>query len=527
MCKPNNLPGKPMNTVRRTLPIGIETFSEIISKGHYYVDKTHFAHQLLLHGKYFFLSRPRRFGKSLFLNTLKELFEANEALFNGLYIHDKWDWSQPCPVVSINFGEGVLESRAALDEKIREILLDNQERLSITCTHNSISGQFSQLLRLAHKKFGQPVAVLIDEYDKPILDNITDSGTALLMREGLKNFYSVIKSADADIRFAFMTGVSKFSKVSLFSGLNNLNDITLDSRYSSLCGYTDADVDSVFGPELAGLDREEIRRWYNGYNWLGQAVYNPYDLLLLFDKRKFDAYWFESATPGFLIKLLTERQAWLPALDQIVADAHLLAAFDVDEISTTALMFQAGYLTIDREERVAGGYYYHLRFPNQEVRQSLYGGLLRTWAGATDGGVQHKMDLPRLLAKGDLAGLKGLLQSFFAGIPYNWHVNNPIANYEGYYSSVFYAYFTATGLDVRVEDATHLGRIDMSVTLGDQVYLFEFKVVEILPEGRALQQIKDKRYADKYRAPGVTVHLIGVEFSRVERNVVGFEMVTA
>jgi Predicted AAA-ATPase len=232
--------------------------------------------------------------------------------------------------------------------------------------------------RLAHKKYGRAVAVLIDEYDKPILDNITDYDTALLMREGLKNFYSVIKSADADIHFAFMTGVSKFSQVSLFSGLNNLNDITLDARYSSLCGYTDADVDvdSVFGPELAGLDREEIRLWYNGYNWLGQAVYNPFDLLLLFDKRKFDAYWFESATPSFLIKLLTEREAWLPALDNTVADAQLLAA-DMEEIPTTALLFQAGYLTIEREEEVGGHYCYHLGIPNKNVRQSLHGGLLR------------------------------------------------------------------------------------------------------------------------------------------------------
>lgn len=365
-----------MPSQRKKLPIGIETFSEIVSKGCYYVDKTHFAHQLLAHGKYFFLSRPRRFGKSLFLDMLKELFEGNQALFAGLFIYDQWDWQVQFPVVRISFGEGLLESRAALDEKIREILQENQARLGVVCTYSSISGQFAQLLRLAHKKYGRAVAVLIDEYDKPILDNITDYDTALLMREGLKNFYSVIKSADADIHFAFMTGVSKFSKVSLFSGLNNLNDITLDARYSSLCGYTDADVDSVFGPELAGLDREEIRLWYNGYNWLGQAVYNPFDLLLLFDKRKFDAYWFESATPSFLIKLLTEREAWLPALDNTVADAQLLAA-DMEEIPTTALLFQAGYLTIEREEEVGGNYYYHLGIPNQNVRQSLHGGLLR------------------------------------------------------------------------------------------------------------------------------------------------------
>ncbi|MEN9864760.1 MAG: hypothetical protein RL748_350 [Pseudomonadota bacterium] len=507
---------------RKNLPIGIETFSEIISKGCYYVDKTHFARQLLQHGKYFFLSRPRRFGKSLFLTTLRELFEGNQVLFRGLSIHDQWDWNQTNPVVSISFGEGVLASRAALDEKIREILQDNQERLGIQCSHSSISGQFSQLLRLAHKKFGRAVAVLIDEYDKPILDNITDPGTALAMREGLKNFYSVIKSADADIHFAFMTGVSKFSKVSLFSGLNNLNDITLDSRYSALCGYTDDDVDSVFAAELPGLEREQIRRWYNGYHWLGQAVYNPFDLLLLFDKRKFNPYWFESATPAFLIKLLTEREAWLPTLDKTVADADLLAAFDVEEISTTALMFQAGYLTIERELQVAGRYYYQLRFPNHEVRQSLYGGLLRVWTGNPDAGVQHKMDLPAILAAGDMHALQSLLQAFFSSIPYNWHVNNPIANYEGYYASVFYAWFSASGLDVIAEDVTSKGRIDLALQLPERIYLFEFKLSGLAP-GQALQQLKDKAYADKYRAAGVPIYLIGIEFSREQRNVRLFE----
>lgn len=345
-----------MNPNRRKLPIGIETFSEIIGEGHYYVDKTGFAQQMIEHGKYFFLSRPRRFGKSLFLDMLKELFECNEALFKGLTIHDKWDWGRAFPVLNISFGDGVLASRAELDEKIKEILLDNQERLGVTCTHTTISGQFTQLVRLAHQRHGQRVVVLIDEYDKPLLDNIADKASALAIREGLKNFYTAIKKADADLRFVFMTGVSKFSKVSLFSGLNNLNDITLDPRYSAICGYTDADVDTVFAPELAGLPREEIRRWYNGYNWLGEAVYNPYDLLLLFDKRKFDSYWFETATPTFLVKLLAERHAWLPNLDGI---------------STSALLFQAGYLTIAAEETVMGRTYYQVRFPNQEVSQAF------------------------------------------------------------------------------------------------------------------------------------------------------------
>ncbi|MEN9868722.1 MAG: hypothetical protein RL748_4312, partial [Pseudomonadota bacterium] len=512
-----------MNTKRKKLPVGIETFSEIIEDGHYYVDKTGYALQLIEKGKYYFLSRPRRFGKSLFVDTLRSLFEGRKELFAGLYAEHRWDWSRRFPVVSISFGGGMMHSAAALDEKIRELLIDNQTSLGVTCTHTSISGQFAQLIKLAHQKYGEKVVVLIDEYDKPILDNITDTGTALVMRDGLKNLYSAIKQADADLRFVFMTGVSKFSKVNLFSGLNNLDDITLNADYSALCGYTDHDIDTVFAPELAGLEREQIRHWYNGYNWSGAAVYNPFDLLLLLRNRKFRAWWFETGTPTFLVKLLAERQAWLLTLEQAESDADLLGSFDIHQIPTTTLMFQAGYLTIDRVEPVANSDYYTLRIPNHEVRQSLFGSLLREWTGDSGLEVSNKRHLYQHLAAARIDLLAGLFQSFFAAIPHQWFDNNPIAKYEGYYASVFYAYFVATGLDVRVEDATNHGRIDMAVIMPERIWLFEFKVVESAPKGRALQQLIDKGYADKYRAHGLPIQLLGVEFSREARNVVGFE----
>jgi Predicted AAA-ATPase/PD-(D/E)XK nuclease superfamily len=349
------------------------------------------------------------------------------------------------------------------------------------------------------------------------------------MREGLKAIYSVLKGADADLRFVFLTGVSKFSKVSLFSGLNNLRDITIEPEYSAVCGYTDADLDSTFLDELGGFDREEIRRWYNGYNWRGQAVYNPFDLLLLFQKREFSPYWFESGTPSFLIKILTEREVWLPTLEHLEVAGSLLSVFDVDFISTEALMFQAGYLTMDSERRVAGKTMYKLRFPNEEVRQSLFGSLLEVWSGNSSAQTKNTISLVELLEANNLAGLKALFQAFFAGsparsIPHQWFTQNKIANYEGYYASVFYAYFVAAGLDTRVEDATNFGRIDMAVILPGQITLFEFKVVDEVAEGNALQQIKNKRYADKYRAQGGVVNLVGVEFARKTRNVVGFEV---
>jgi len=346
------------------------------------------------------------------------------------------------------------------------------------------------------------------------------------MREGLKNLYSVLKGSDEHLKFVFLTGVSKFSKVSLFSGLNNLKDITLDARYSDLCGYTDVDVDTVFAPELPGLDREEIRRWYNGYNWLGTSVYNPFDLLLLFDSREFRPYWFETGTPTFLIKLLEARQQFTPDLSRIVAPEALLSTFDVDHIPVEALLFQAGYLTIASAWRIPGRLELTLKYPNLEVQASLNDSLLQSLTGGLAVPGPQISQLYRLLQAQNLPALKDLFHAFYATIPHDWYRKNELANFEGYYASIFYSYFAALGLDIRLEDTTNKGRIDMAVLFEAQVYLFEFKVVELTPEGRALQQIKDKGYADKYRARGEPIHLIGVEFSKASRNIVGFALET-
>ncbi len=356
---------------RRKLPLGIQTFSTLREEGCYYVDKTAFASQLIEQGNYYFLSRPRRFGKSLFLDTLKELFEANEPLFRGLFIHPLWNWQIRYPVIHLSFAAGVLRSRAELETKIGELLTDNESRLGVRSPHQSISGRFHGLIREAHAHSGQRVVVLIDEYDKPILDNLTEPEIARAMRDDLRNLYSTIKGADAHLRFVLLTGVSKFSKVSLFSGLNNLNDITISPQYSALCGYTEHDLDTVFAAELFDLDRDEIRRWYNGYHWTGETVYNPFDVLLLFQQRQFRPWWFETATPTFLVDLLKQRHTWLPQLGQMETDAALLSALDVDHLTTEALLFQTGYLTIGCEKVINGNYFYQLRYPNYEVYQSL------------------------------------------------------------------------------------------------------------------------------------------------------------
>jgi len=515
------------NLPRRKLPIGIQTFREIREEGYYYVDKTPFALKLATEGKYYFLSRPRRFGKSLFLDTLAELFAGNEPLFRGLYCHDKWDWRKKYPVIRLSFAEGRLESRAQLDQRIYDLLRINQEALGIVCPSElDIPGCFGELIRQAVRQYGQRTVILVDEYDKPILDNLTEPEVARAMREGLRNLYSVIKGQDAHIQFAFLTGVSKFSKVSIFSGLNNLYDITVSAEYSAICGYTEADVDTVFAPELEGLDREAIRHWYNGYNWLGDSVYNPFDLLLLFKERTFRPYWFETGTPTFLIDVLTKRGCFTPELAVLRADEELLNSFDVDGMSTEALLWQTGYLTFRGQRRIGARIEYTLGYPNMEVESALNDALVKALVGAPSAAGRAISRLYDVLHAGDLAGLRTHIDSLYAAIPHDWYRNNPIAQYEGYWASVFYSHIAALGLDLIAEDVTNQGRIDLTVKLPERLYLFEFKVVEIEPEGKALAQLKARDYAAKYRAAGVPIHLVGIEFSRESRTVVGFESET-
>ncbi len=510
---------------KRRLPIGIQTFRKIREQNCYYVDKTAYIRRLLDEGTHYFLSRPRRFGKSLFLDTLKEVFEGNEPLFGGLYIHDRWEWSVRHPVLRLSFGSGNFKEPGYVEANLMAQLDAVERRTGVASDYASGPERFAHLLEELHDQAGQPVAVLIDEYDKPILDALEVPETARANRDFLRGLYAVIKDRDAHVRFAFITGVSKFSKVSLFSGLNNLKDITLDARYSAICGYTDPDLDRVFAPELSGLDRDQIRAWYNGYRWLGdEKVYNPFDILLLFDRREFAAYWFETGTPTFLIETLFKRRVSSLALGQMEGSSELLATFDVDDMATEALLFQTGYLTITAEENLGDERLYRLGYPNREVRQSLNRSLLRYLVRDATRQMANSVRLYRLLEANDFAGLETLFHAFFASIPYEWYVNNDIAGYEGYYASVFYSYFAGLGLDIVVEDSTSHGRSDMAVVFNDHVYLFEFKVVELASAGAAMAQLKARRYADKYRALGQPIYLIGVEFSKDTRNVAAFDV---
>ena len=510
---------------RRRLPIGIQTLRKIREDGCYYVDKTPFLRRLLEDGTHYFLSRPRRFGKSLFLDTCKELFEGNESLFRGLAIHAHWNWSTRHPVVRLSFAAGSFREPGQVEASLMEQLAAAERRAAITPEYFTAAGRLAYLLEALHEQAGQPVAMLIDEYDKPILDALDAPEVARANRDFLRGAYAVIKDCDAHIRFSFITGVSKFSKVSLFSGLNNLTDITLDPNYSAICGYTEADLDTVFAPELEGLDREQVRDWYNGYGWRGEEkVYNPFDILLLFRNREFGAWWFETGTPTFLVETLFQRRVSTLALEEMAGSEALLSTFDVDDIATEALLFQTGYLTIRDEQRRGGRTSYRLGYPNREVRQSLNESLLGYLVRNPSRQEVNSNRLYDLLQANDFPGLRALFHAFYASIPYEWYTNNDISDYEGFYASVFYSYFAGLGLDITVEDSTSHGRLDMAVRFNGQVYLFEFKVVEMAGNGQAMVQLKARGYAEKYRGRGEPIHLIGVEFSRDTRNIVAFEV---
>ena len=532
MADPTRIIGSPnrnrepdIQPAKRTLPIGIQTFRRIREDGCYYVDKTEHLRHLIAGGTRYFLSRPRRFGKSLLVDTLKELFEANEPLFRGLAIHGQWDWSVSRPVVRLDFSMGSFADPGLLHANTMAQLDAVQRETGAVSAYPTAPERLAHLLECLHQQTGERVVVLVDEYDKPILDVLDDAEAAAANRSYLRSLYATIKFADAHIEFALLTGVSKFTKVSLFSDLNNLVDITLDSRFATICGYTERDVDTVFAPELPGLDRDAIREWYNGYGWLGEeTVYNPFDVLLLFRTRRFAAHWFETGSPAFLVDMLTARGVSSVDLDGMIGSDELLSAFDAEHIATEALLFQGGYLTIAAEENAGDKTFYRLGYPNREVRQSLNGSLLRALVPEQSMREGHGLALYRHLQANDFGGLEALLRAFFAAIPHQWHVNNRIADYEGYYASVFHAYLMALELDVRVEDSSASDRLDMAVLFNGNVYLFEFKVVENASPGAAMAQLREREYAAKYRNRGEPIHLVGVEFSRKTRNLVRFEV---
>ncbi len=488
----------------RKYPVGIQDLSEVITGGYAYVDKTFFAHKLITQGKFYFLSRPRRFGKSLFLSTLFYLFKGKKEIFEGLFIYDKWEWSKTSPIIKISFSN-IGHSTAGLEKAIHDTLNENALQYGVEFTKQDFDQKFRELIQKLDEQYGK-VVVLIDEYDKPIIDYIdNDIPKAIENRGILKSFYSILKDADPDLKLVFITGVSKFSKVSIFSDLNNLNDITLDSGYSGICGITQAELEHNFEEELKVYDAEKIKNWYNGYSWKGiETVYNPFSLVNFFVKNgDFQNYWFVSGTPTFLINL--SRKYDLYDFEGASVDASGLNAYDIEHLQLIPLMFQTGYLTIKSHEDGI----YELDYPNLEVRQSYLNILSKSYINDEIlSGQSWANELKKALNVGQVEKLETLFNALFKSIPYElWQKQN-----EHYYHAIIHLTFRLLGIYVESQVHSSDGRLDALVQTKDYVYCFEFKL-----NGKAqvaLQQIKDKGYLMPYLNSNKKCIGIGLNFSK-------------
>ncbi len=513
----------------KKLPIGISSLEKIVSGNYVYIDKTkHISDLITQGGGFYFLSRPRRFGKSLLIDTIRQLFLAKQALFKGLYIEKYWDWQIKHPVLHFTFGEGNATSAEMLDAKMARFLDEYYQNYQINNVYTEISSRFAYLIEQLAKKYSK-VVILVDEYDKPILDNIDNLEIAKAMRGRLRNFYSVIKSQDLNIQFAMLTGVSRFTKISIFSELNNLNDISLDPHYADICGYTQAELEQGFKKHLqiGDVDSAKLTRWYNGYNFAGkdaQKVYNPFDILLFIDKGyRYQNYWFETATPTFLIKMIEKSRYFIPNLENIIVIEDLLKTFDIDNMPIETLLFQAGYLTIKEATTVGTQYAYVLTYPNLEVKASLNGALATIASNMTIKN-QNLIRIAQAMQNNEFEQLQIILSSHFASIPNDWYRNNPIDQYEGFYASIVYSYLTALGYHTVAEDVTNQGRIDLSIIMPDKVLIIEFKLNRYGDAKEAIAQIKDKKYSQKYIALSKPIYLIGMSFDPVGRNVIDLQV---
>ncbi|PCJ18984.1 MAG: hypothetical protein COB02_09365 [Candidatus Cloacimonadota bacterium] len=510
-----------MNKQLKKLPVGIQTFKKLIEGDYLYIDKTKDAFDLITNYNSVFLSRPRRFGKSLFLDTLKNIFEGNKELFKGLYIYDQWDFDIKYPVIKLSFA-GDLRSVSSVKKVILSILKENEKRLGVECEDKEDIGiYFRQLIIQTNEKYNQRVVVLIDEYDKAILDNLDQMSVAKEVRETIKSLYTILKDSDEYLKFIFLTGVSKFSKASIFSGLNMLSDISLVEDFGNICGYTQDDIETTFLPYLGGVDLEKLKTWYNGYNFLKDDVYNPFDILLFIKNNYlYDNYWFSTGTPSFLIKLIESNNYFLPKLSNLRVGKNLLDSFDIDNIDLEVILYQSGYLTIKeqiitRRKKIE----YKLVVPNIEVQQSFNDILIDYLTNQKTEKLENQDKIYDALYDGELEDLESSLKTMFASIPNDNYRKNNIQEYEGFYASVIYVYFQSLGLDIIGEDVTNRGRIDLTLKLNNTIYIIEFK----MGDEDALNQIKLKKYHQKYLSENKDIYLIGINFDEKEKNISKFE----
>ncbi len=523
----------------RKLPIGVQSFQSLRESGYLYVDKTQYIEQLL-RGKVYFLSRPRRFGKSLFLSTLAAYFRGEKELFNGLYLaqaeeelarESKREAWQKHPVLYIDLNAEVYSDERALENILNVHLTQFEKLYGTEPTETTYPSRFAGIMRRACEKTGQRVVVLVDEYDKPLLQTLDAEQQALheKNRNILAGFYSAIKSCDQYIQFVFLTGVTKFSKLSVFSGLNNLNDISLDDAYAGICGITDAELRSTFTPELQALGAKLslsmeatlalLKKKYDGYRFAieGENVYNPFNLLKVFQKLSLGYYWFATGTPTFLAKKLQELCYPLPDLDNNVRVKRIELENPHELVDDPIqILYQAGYLTIktyenDRERFTLG-------FPNDEVRYCFLELLLKVLYAQSALRALAELDLLEdEIRDGNLDAFMTRMQSFIAGMSYS---PTPELNLiEWNYQMVFYLVFRLMGQHVHTEVHNIVGRADCVVELKDTIYLFEFKLWSSGNPEDALAQIEEKGYAVPYQSSGKKLIAVGASFDEAKRNI--------
>ncbi len=496
----------------KKLPIGIQDFAKLRNEDYLYIDKTKQIFELL-NNSYYFLSRPRRFGKSLLVSTLRELFLGNQELFRGLWIEDKIEWKQH-PVIHLSFAKGdykVQGLRAYLQEKLQEIAQSYDLDFPFSPT-DGLGRSLEYIIKTLHEQHQAQVVLLIDEYDKPIIDFLgkDEIHIAKENRDIMKEFYSPIKDLDPHLRFFFLTGVSKFSKVSVFSELNNLKDLTLSRMGETLVGYTEAELGLYFEENIEQIAaqqqqsitqvRQSIREWYNGYSFGGESIYNPFSILNFMQDGRFNNYWFETGIPTFLTKLMAEGGYY--DVSEIELDLMSLGSFDIERIDPIVVLFQTGFLTI-KENTMED--IYRLGYPNREVRNTMVKLLLREYAYVTSSEENNLVvNIKRSFDKHDLEGFFEYLNALFAKIPYQIFEEKK----ESYYHSIIYLLFTLLGYYSDAEVSTSRGRIDAVVRTASHIYILEFKVNDTAEN--ALKQIKEKSYADKYGTEGKQTVLIGV-----------------
>ena len=513
-------------TMKRLLPIGIQDFVKIREGGYAYADKTAHIHRLITvsEGAYF-LSRPRRFGKSLLCSTLEAVFQGRRELFKKLAIDSlEWEWKKH-PVIRIDLNPGdYTEGIATLKKNLQDALESSAAGLGLTLSGKLVSSRFLNLIRDAHQKYGERTVVIIDEYDKPLLGTIDMGKLREKMRNTLKGFYGVLKSADPHLKFVFLTGVTKFSHVSVFSDLNHLNDISLDPGYADICGITQEELESVFKPEIASVlgkskkkrndYLEELRRFYNGYRFSEKPlkVYNPFGLLMHFGKEgKFLSYWYDTGTPTFLVKLIIGQKINIVELGNLKVGYDDFRKYDIENMSAAPLLYQSGYLTItdydEKRER------FTLDYPNDEVRSCFAKSLLEHYAPVSEsasGSLSTR--LYDALYDGDVDLAMGMLKGFFAAIPYDI-----IKKSENYYQTAVHLIFTMLGLKCRSKVRIASGRIDTLVETDELVYCFEFKLDKSADE--ALAQIDTKEYLLPWKGSGKKLFKVGVSFDSKKRNI--------